>query len=386
MVSPIGHRLVHVASREEETAFYSILIRAERMGRAIQLDFIQDCVNANLSAGNHDEKTVKIFISWSGKRSKAMAGALKEWLPLILQYAKPWVSDKDIGAGDRWAQAIAGELESSNFGILCITPENLRSEWILFEAGALSKSMLDAKVIPLLFGLELSDLSGPLSQFQAQKVDQQGLLDVIKAINAVAENKTADSTIEQLVPALWPQLQQKLDEIPGKEPSEKHMRPQTEILEDLVSQVRGLSSRMREFDPENSERELANFVRPRELDVRHVLEMMSMSMDTRDGDIQLLVLAGLVRNTMPWLAEVLVESHRELKTASSEEARKVGVRLMRLVKNSIRGPLGDRMMRSKSNHMMMMELPHLIDRAVSLRIDSRSIDDAGIASAADSDD
>jgi hypothetical protein len=109
-------------------------------------------------------------------------------------------------------------------------------------------------------------------------------------------------------------------------------------------------------------------------------------MDTRDGDIQLLVLAGLVRNTMPWLAEVLVESHRELKTASSEEARKVGVRLMRLVKNSIRGPLGDRMMRSKSNHMMMMELPHLIDRAVSLRIDSRSIDDAGIASAADSDD
>ncbi len=94
---------------------------------------------------------MKVFISWSGKRSNALAVALKGWLPLILQYVKPWVSEKDISAGDRWARAIAGELETSNFGILCVTPENLRSEWILFEAGALSKSMLDAKVIPLLF-------------------------------------------------------------------------------------------------------------------------------------------------------------------------------------------------------------------------------------------
>ena len=61
---------------------------------------------------------MKVFISWSGKRSKALANALKDWVPLIVQHAKPWVSDKDISAGDRWAQAIAGELESSNFGIL----------------------------------------------------------------------------------------------------------------------------------------------------------------------------------------------------------------------------------------------------------------------------
>lgn len=72
---------------------------------------------------------MKVFISWSGTRSKAMANALKEWIPLIVQHAKPFVSDKDISAGDRWAQAIAGELESSDFGILCITPENISSEW-----------------------------------------------------------------------------------------------------------------------------------------------------------------------------------------------------------------------------------------------------------------
>ncbi len=318
---------------------------------------------------------MKVFISWSGKRSKALAVALKEWLPLILQYAKPWVSEKDITAGERWAQAIAGELESSNFGILCITPENLRSEWILFEAGALSKSMLDAKVIPLLFGLELSDLSGPLSQFQALKVDQQGLMAVVKAINAIAEHKATEATIDELVPALWSLLQQKLDAIPGKEPLDKQARPQTDILEDLVSQVRGLGMRMREFDPEIIDRDSKYWpFKYREIDPRFLDEMMHMTMGFRDGATSLLLLAGFVRDRMPWLAEVLVESYRELKLADPAEAKEIGHRLMRVVKSTTRGPLGERMMgRSKSGHMFLMELPHIIEQAISLRIESRLV-------------
>ena len=146
--------------------------------------------------------------------------------------------------------------------------------------------MLDAKVIPLLFGLELSDLSGPLSQFQALKVDQQGLMDVVKAINAVADTKAAEATIGQLVPALWPQLQEKLDAIPNQEASEKHMRPQTEILEELVSQVRGLGSRMQDLDPENVGRDYRySESKYREFDPRMIDEMMHMSLDSRDGDM-----------------------------------------------------------------------------------------------------
>ena len=329
---------------------------------------------------------MKVFISWSGKRSKALAIALKEWLPLILQYAKPWVSEKDISAGERWAQAIAGELESSNFGILCITPENLRSEWILFEAGALSKSMLDAKVIPLLFGLELSDLSGPLSQFQALKVDQQGLMDVVKAINAVAETKAAEATINQLVPALWPQLQAKLDEIPDQEPSDKHMRPQTDILEDLVLQVRGLSGRMNDFTPELIERDIRyRSSKYLDLDPRMIDDMMHMMIEPRESEMSLLLLAGFVRERMPWLAEVLVESYRELKTAGVDDAREIGRRLMRVVKQSTRGPFSERLIgRSKSSHMLMMELPHIVDRAISLRLEAiQSFEDDTIERSSD---
>ncbi len=197
---------------------------------------------------------MKVFISWSGKRSKALAQALREWLPLVFQHIEPWVSENDIAAGDRWAQTVGAELEASNFGIICITPENLASPWVLFEVGALSKSMQDAKVIPLLFDLEFSDITDPLSQFQAKKVDQNGITEMIQAINNASENKASTDIMKQLVPALWPKLESLLEGIPGPEESEEHRRSQSEVLEELVTGVSGLDSRMRDLDMEMSER------------------------------------------------------------------------------------------------------------------------------------
>jgi hypothetical protein len=331
---------------------------------------------------------MKVFISWSGKRSKALANALKEWIPLIVQHAEPFVSDKDISAGDRWAQAIAGELENSNFGILCITPENISSEWIMFEAGALSKAMLDAKVIPLLFGLELSDLSGPLQQFQALKVDEQGMLEALKAINDASENKTGDGTIEQLVPALWSRLQAKLDAIPAREEAEKHMRPQTEIMEDLVAQVRGLNGRMRDFDPEMMEREMRfGRSKSRRFHPKMLEEMMMMSQETsRSTDYGFLMLAGVLRDTMPWISEILVEAHRELKNASPKQASKIAQDLRHTLKFVTRSHFAEMMIDdSKQSHILMMELPHMIERMFIDRIEARHIGE-GVKGEIESDD
>ena len=153
---------------------------------------------------------MKVFISWSGQRSKTLADTLKLWLPMVLQYVEPWVSESNINAGDRWALKIGNELESSNFGIICITPENVNADWILFEAGALSKSMQDAKVIPLLYDLEVSDLSGPLSQFKAKKVEESGIKEIVQAINKHADKPASDKIVDKLVPSLWPQLSDSL--------------------------------------------------------------------------------------------------------------------------------------------------------------------------------
>lgn len=70
---------------------------------------------------------MKLFISWSGTRSRELAEALREWIPLVLHYVEPWLSEADITAGERWAQSVAKELETSNFGIICVTRENVSS-------------------------------------------------------------------------------------------------------------------------------------------------------------------------------------------------------------------------------------------------------------------
>ncbi len=98
---------------------------------------------------------MKIFISWSGERSEALAKALREWFPLVLHYANPWLSQSDILAGERGGVEIAKELDNSQCGVICLTRENLTSSWVLFEAGALSKSMEHGRVIPLLLDLDV---------------------------------------------------------------------------------------------------------------------------------------------------------------------------------------------------------------------------------------
>lgn len=80
---------------------------------------------------------------------------------------------------------------------------------------------------------------------------------------------------------------------------------------------------MRDFDPEMMEKESIYLERKRrEIHPKMLDELMFMSMERGGSDMSLLLLAGMVRETMPWMAEILVETRREIKTATSDEARK----------------------------------------------------------------
>jgi hypothetical protein len=103
---------------------------------------------------------VDIFLSWSGDRSNRVAQALKKWLPLVLDDVKPWFSDKDILAGKRWFLEVGQGLQETNFGIICLTRDNLESPWLLFEAGALSKALDEGHVCPYLLDVEVKDITG----------------------------------------------------------------------------------------------------------------------------------------------------------------------------------------------------------------------------------
>lgn len=174
-----------------------------------------------------------------------MARALRGWLPLVLHYSEPWFSDKDIPAGERWSSDVGKKLDETHFGVICLTRENLDSSWILFEAGALSKTLSDSAVCPYLLDVEFSDLTGPLSQFQAKKTDKDSTYELVQDINKKAPNPVDSALLAQLFQALWPKLEQQLKDIPrGQKQVEQPVRREPEILEDLVETVRAVDRRM----------------------------------------------------------------------------------------------------------------------------------------------
>lgn len=77
-----------------------------------------------------------------------------------------WMSDHDIDAGQRWGLQLDAVLKECSLGIICLTPESLKSHWLTFEAGALSTAIDGSRVIPYRFQLNSPDVGPPLSQFQ----------------------------------------------------------------------------------------------------------------------------------------------------------------------------------------------------------------------------
>jgi hypothetical protein len=184
---------------------------------------------------------MKVFISWSGDRSRDVALALRDWLPDVINSLEPFVSSKDIYAGSRWQAEIAAQLEASNFGVICVTRENQHSPWLNFEAGALAKAVESSRVVPLAVDLKPSDIELPLAQFQAQEATEAGIFELVTSLNAACPAPLESQRLRNAVATWWPQLRAKLEAIAGETPTPAASpRPERELLEELLDTVRSL--------------------------------------------------------------------------------------------------------------------------------------------------
>ena len=303
---------------------------------------------------------MKVFIGWSGTRSQALALALRDWLPLVLHYVEPWLSEKDIAAGERWADAIAKELEASNFGILCVTRENLSSPWIPFEAGSLAKSLSSSRVIPLLLDLEFSEVSGPLAQFQAKKVDEDGVGEAIQSINGAAEQPVPEGRAKQLFDALWPDFRKKLEAIPAPKDTSKPARSQHQIMEELVASVRSLESKIREISDIVSS---VRFPKSRKFGrMMHPLMLSDMMEVKPDDPVSLLLVASSFRDDMPWFYELAMDVYRAVKSCNAPEIKESVERLKRAAKMLRKGPFLEEFDLDPRLYEVLL---HSIDRCIS---------------------
>jgi hypothetical protein len=155
------------------------------------------------------EKSKGIFIGWSGPRSSSVAQALKHWLRCLSLDIEPWVSTLDLRPGGRWWGELEAQLQVSEAGILCITPDNKNSPWLHFEAGALARSVNSRLIIPYAIDLDTAAILDPIGFFQGVAANRQGTFRMISEL--FASMKVEYDWDSNIFEVFWPLLERALD-------------------------------------------------------------------------------------------------------------------------------------------------------------------------------
>lgn len=184
---------------------------------------------------------MKVFISWSRPETKQFALFLAEWLQLVIQSVKPWMSERDVAKGTRSMAELGKELEGAQFGIVVLTAANQDSAWINFEAGAISKSTDDSKVVPLLLDLRKAEVVGPLSQFQAVDASsREDVFQLVSALNAALPEPLPENRLRRFFDNEWSSFQAQIVEFRRAAPEEPATRDERDVLDEILVLVREL--------------------------------------------------------------------------------------------------------------------------------------------------
>jgi hypothetical protein len=194
---------------------------------------------------------MKIFISWSGNRSRAVAEIIRDWTKCVIQASRPWISTRDIDRGALWFTEINDQLKETSVGIICLTQENKNRPWLLFEAGALAKGLSSNRVCTLLVDLKPADLEDPLAQFNHTYPEKESMWSLMRTLNGcLGTNGLEDRILQEIFDTYWPQFETKFkNALKENAPTEK-VEPRSEkvLLAEILENTRSFSQRLRRLE------------------------------------------------------------------------------------------------------------------------------------------
>ncbi len=207
---------------------------------------------------------MKVFISWSGDRSRKVAELLDDWIQCVIQAVNPWMSSKDIDRGALWFSEISDQLANTSIGIVCLTKENKSKAWILFESGALAKGLSSNRVCTFLIDLVPTDLENPLAQFNHTFPTRESIWELVRTINlSLKENALKESTLSKVFDTYFPQFEEEFKQIIAttSDTEIKEVRRDNDIMLDVLSTVRLLDKRLRNMEMHREKESKSNIDR-----------------------------------------------------------------------------------------------------------------------------
>lgn len=189
-----------------------------------------------------------MFISWSEEVSKRIAYAVHDWLSSTIQAATPFVSDKNIDAGDRGLEEIGNQLDRIKTSIICLTNRNQGSPWINYEAGAISKRVSDKSyVICLLFDMEPGQVHYPLATLQNGPISEEYMAKAACTVNKSLGGPLTDAKLEASFKLTWSTRATDIEKIRTSDSQQvmkavEPSRTSKEMFEEIVVAIREQSA------------------------------------------------------------------------------------------------------------------------------------------------
>jgi hypothetical protein len=338
---------------------------------------------------------MKVFLSWSGELSRKTAVIFRGWLPSVIQSIDAYVSSEDIDKGARWSSDIAKELDESNFGILCVTKENLNAPWLTFEAGALSKTMLKSSVTPFLLNIRRAEVNGPILQFQSTIFEKDDVKKLVYSLNkAHGENTLPEDRLLSAFELWYPELEKSLNAILQADESaadsgqievavagddssgmleeildlarnnQKLLRnPEGEFLKE-IEMIRAIVEKLgKRLDAEFEPRRIR---RDRKMHPMFIEELMHMSPRFEKNLVGFQISISLFRADFPWIYDAGIELARILRSNPSGSEKHEAIQVfVELVEFTFEHPMMREMyMPDKEMWMIGRELPRILKRAL----------------------
>lgn len=271
---------------------------------------------------------MKVFISWSGNSSRAVAEVLNDWIKCVLQASEPWISTRHIDRGSLWFSEINEKLREVSVGIVCLTQENKNKPWILFESGALAKGLTGNRVCTFLVDLEPHDLTDPLAQFNHTKPDKTGLWELVRTLNVcLGERALEERVLEKAFEVYWPVFKVDFDSALQNNPPAERVEPRSaeDVMAEILSVTRDMSRRVSKLESRRSVEERYSIFKdpPRPGLMHAVKKMMNSDMTVVDAANTLIRQHGLdgreAMRLVKFIYEDVDSSSPELDLADKEK-------------------------------------------------------------------
>jgi len=306
---------------------------------------------------SHDSRDAELAESFSKLLSGVSGGVLKSFR------SSDRKGTQGIEYGIEWYPELMKNLDAASDVVCLLTQRSIDRPWILYEAGV-AKGKLDTSVYGIALGIPLNNANnGPFAQFQNCDDNEDSLTKlVMQLVRRIPNSEPDQDAIRMQVKA----FKGKVAEILKKIDSNKDKNPVkvavddtsvVKLFEEVKLMFQDLPSRIEgRLDP----------MRRHKMKRLHpmVLEEYLHRFSHSEDPIGFLIIISLLREDLPWLYEIGMETYKIIKTGTSDEIEKACRNFRRAVDFSTHGPLLEEFVDSKEGFMMIRELPMILDKFI----------------------